>query len=104
MCGCIYSVSYSLARSRTVSHGLSQSCTIAIMIIHGHGTSVSFLKVFKSYTAFRDPLEWTKCNSDKATVGLVVCTANRISCVFCVRQALVRNAHLPSYSMNGSSY
>ena len=38
-----------------------------------------------------DTLEWPECNSDKATVGSVVCTvlwmANRISHVFCVRQA-----------------
>ena len=29
----------------TVSYGLTRSCTIANMIIHGHGTRASFLKV-----------------------------------------------------------
>ena len=61
-------------QSRTVSHGLSWSFTIANTIIHGHGTRVSFLKILKSYTAFTDTLEWPERNSDKATVGSVVCT------------------------------
>ena len=61
--------------SCTVSHGRSRSCTIANTIKHGHGTRVSFLKVLKkSYTALTDTLEWPECNSDKATVGSVVCT------------------------------
>ena len=34
-------------RARTVSHGLSRSCTIANTIIHGNGTRVRFLKVLK---------------------------------------------------------
>ena len=33
-----------------------------------------FLKFYKSYTAFTDTLERPECNSDKATVGSVVCT------------------------------
>ena len=57
----------------TVSYGLTRSCTMTNTIIHGHGTCVRFLKVLKSYTAFTDTLEWPKCNSDKATVGSVVC-------------------------------
>ena len=76
MCGCIYglvrphTVAHGLVQSRRVSHGLSRPCTIANTIIHGHGTRVSF---FKS-TAFTDTLDWHECNSDKATVGTVVCT------------------------------
>ena len=71
-------------RSRTVSHGLSRSCTIANTIIHGHDTRVSF-----SYTPFTDTLEWPECNSDKATVGSVVCTVYTDGqpykpCVLCV--------------------
>ena len=58
MCGCIY--------------GLSRSCTIANTIIHGHGTRVSFLKVLKIIQGFHG---YTRI-------------ANRISRVFCVRQAL----------------
>ena len=48
-----------------------------------------FLKVLKkSYTAFTDILEWTKCNSDKATVSSVVCTVYKDGqpykpCVLC---------------------
>ena len=34
-------------RSRTGSHGLSRSGTIAYTIIHGHRTRASFLKVLK---------------------------------------------------------
>ena len=34
-------------RSRTGSHGLSRSCTVAYTIIHGHCTRASFLKVLK---------------------------------------------------------
>ena len=51
-------------RSHTVSHSLSWSCTIANTVIQRHGTRVSFM----------DTLEWPECNSDKATVGSVVCT------------------------------
>ena len=66
-------------RSRTVSHGLSRSCTIANTIIHEHGTRVSF-----SYTAFTDTLEWPECSSDKATVVPVVCTVYTDKpCVLC---------------------
>ena len=61
-------------RSGTVLHSFSQSCTMANTIIHGHGTRVSFLKVLKIIHAFTDTLEWPECNSDKATVGSVVCT------------------------------
>ena len=39
-------------RTRTVSYGLTQSCTIANTIIHGHGTRVSFLKVLKIIHGF----------------------------------------------------
>ena len=89
--------------SRTVSHGLSRSCTIANTIIHGHGTRVSF-----SYTAFTDTLEWPESNSDKATVGSVVCTVytdgNRISHVFCVRQALGKNSLNHFLQMNVHLY
>ena len=61
-------------RSRTGSHGLSRSCTIAYTIIHGHRTRASFLKVLKiihGYTRMArvsDTLEWPECKSDKATV------------------------------------
>ena len=59
--------------SRMVSQGLSRSCTTAN--IHGHGTHVSFLKVLKIIHSFHHhTLEWPECNSDKATVGTVVCT------------------------------
>ena len=60
-------------RPCTVTYSLSRSCTIANTLIHGSGTLVSFLKVLKSYTAFKDTLEWPECYSDKATVGSVVC-------------------------------
>ena len=93
-------VSHGLVRSRTISHGLSRSCMIASMFKHGHGTRVSFLKKFqKSYTAFTDTLEWPECNSDKATVGSVVCTVYTGDqpykpCVLCqsVRQTLIYSA------------
>ena len=49
---------------------VSRSCTFTYTIINGHGICVSFL----SYTAITDTLEWLECNSDKATVGSVVCT------------------------------
>ena len=62
---------YLYIRSCMVSNSL---CTIAYTIIHGHGILVSFFKDLKSYTAFTDTLEWPECNSDKATVGSVVCT------------------------------
>ena len=61
-------------RSRTVSHGLSRSCTIANTIKHGHGTRVSFLKVLKIIQGSHGYTRMAKCNSDKATVGSVVCT------------------------------
>ena len=47
-----HTVSQGLVRSRRVSHGLSWSCTIANMIIHGHDTHVSFLKVLKIIHSF----------------------------------------------------
>ena len=78
MCGCIYGlvrshrVSHGLVRSLTVSHGLSRSCTIAYTIIHGHDTSVSFLKVLKIVHGFHGYTRRPECNSDKATVGSVV--------------------------------
>lgn len=34
-------------RSRTVSHGLLRSCTVAYTIIHGHDIRASFFKVLK---------------------------------------------------------
>ena len=73
MCGCIYglvrsnTVLYGLVRSHTVSHGLVRS------LIRLY-TDMAPVKSFKSYTAFTDTLEWPECNSDKATVGSVVCT------------------------------
>ena len=86
MCGCInglvrsHMVPYDLTRPRTVSHGLSRSCTISNTIIHGHGACVIFFKSFKIIHGFhgytrmaRDTHEWPECNSDKATVGSVVC-------------------------------
>ena len=39
-------------RPRTVSHGLSRSCTIANTIIHGHGTRARFLKILKIIHGF----------------------------------------------------
>ena len=69
MCCCIYG----LERTHTVSHGLVRS--LIKTIIHGHGNRVSFMKSFKNHTRLsRDTLEWPECNSDKATVGSVVCT------------------------------
>ena len=69
MCGCIYG----LTRSLTVLYDRYQ-----------------VFKSFKleSYTAFTDTLEWPECNSDKATVGSVVCTVYTDSkpykpCVLC---------------------
>ena len=50
ICGCIYglarslTVLYGLVRSHTVFHGLVRS--------HGHGTGVSFLKVFEIIHGF----------------------------------------------------
>ena len=76
-------------RSRTVSYGLSRSCTIANTIIHGHVTRVRFLKVLKILHGFHG---WPECNSNKAKVARFYVRftrmANRISRVFCVRQAL----------------
>ena len=73
MCG-LYTVSYGLTRSLADSHGLSRSCTIANTIIHGHGTRVSFFKVLKITHGFHGYTRMAECNSDKATVGSVVCT------------------------------
>ena len=80
-------------RSCTVSHGLSRSCTIANTIIHGHGTRVSFFKSFKNHTQ----LSRMHSNGPSVTrirpqlvrlyVRLTVRMVNRISRVFCVRQA-----------------
>ena len=84
-------------RSRTVSHGLSRSCKIANTIIHGHGTHVSFLS-FKNHTR----LSLIHSNGLSVTrirprlVRLYVKMANRISHVFCVRQALVMSYSLLS--------
>ena len=78
--------------SGMVSHGLSLSCMITNTIIHGHGTRVRFLKVLKNHTRLsqihsngprvtwiRPPLVWLYVRFTRM--------ANRISCVFCVRQA-----------------
>ena len=79
-------------QSRTVSHGLSRSWTIANTIIHGHGNRVGFLS-FKIHTR----LSRIHSNGPSVTrirprvVRLYVRytrMANRISRVFCVRQAL----------------
>ena len=87
-------VSHGLARSRTVSHGLSRSCTIAKTIIHGHGIRVSFLNVLKIIHGFNR----IHLNGQSVTrirpwlVRLYVRftrMANRISRVFCDRQALL---------------
>ena len=86
-------VSHGLVRSSTVSHGLSRSCTIANTIIDGHGTRVSFFKSFKNHTR----LSGIHSNGPSVSrirprlVRLYVLftrMANRISRVFCVRQAL----------------
>ena len=80
-------------RSRTVSHGFSRSCTIAYTILHGHGTRVSFLKVLKNHTRL------SRIHSNGPSVTRIrprlvrlnvrfTRMANRISRVFCVRQAL----------------
>ena len=88
MCGCIYG----RVRSLTVAYGLLRSCTIANTIIHGHGTRVRFLKVLKIIRAFTETLDWPECNSDKAQLVRLYVRftrmANRLSRVFCVRQAL----------------
>ena len=57
--------------SRTVSHGLVRSL---IWLYTDMAPVPVFKKFWKSYTAFTDTLEWPECNSDKATVGSVVCT------------------------------
>ena len=89
MLGCIYC----LLRSRKVSHGPSRSCTIANTIIHLHGTRVSFFKKNTNHTQ----LSRIHSNGPSVTrirprlVRLFVRftrMANRISRVFCVRQAL----------------
>ena len=99
MCGCIYgliwahTVSHSLVLSSTVSHGLSRSCMIANKSILGHGTRVSFFKSFKNHTRL------PRIHSNGPSVPRIrpqlvrlyvrfTRMANRISCVFCVRQAL----------------
>ena len=88
MCGCVYGLVWSL----TAFYGLSRSCTIANTIINGHGTRVSFFKSFKNHTQLSQILS----NGPSVTrirprlVRLYVRftrMANRISCVFCVRQA-----------------
>ena len=72
ICGCIYG----LVRSHTVLHGLVRS----LIRLYTDVAPISvFLKFYKSYTAFTDTLEWPECNSpecnsDKATVGSVLCT------------------------------
>ena len=90
-------VSHGLPRSPTVLYGLTsltRSGTIANTIIHGHGTCVSFFKSFKNHTR----LSRTHSNGLSVTrirprlVRLYVRftrMANRISRVFCVRQALL---------------
>ena len=88
-------VSYDLRRSRTASHGLSRSCTIANTIIYGHGTRVSFFKTFKNHTRLLQ-LHSNGPSVTRIRPRLVrsyvrfIRMANRISRVFCVRQALVR--------------
>ena len=79
-------------RSRTVSHGLSRSCTIANTIIHGKGTRVSFLKSFKNHTRLPRIHSNGPCETQirPGSVRLYVRftrMANRISRVYCVRQA-----------------
>ena len=67
-CAVVYTVLYGLTRSLA-------DCTIANTIIHGHGTRVSFFKSFKNHTRLsRIHSIRPECNSDKATVGSVVCT------------------------------
>ena len=81
----------------TVSYGLSRSCTIANTIIHGHGTRASFFKSFKNHT-------WlSRIHSNGLSVTRIrprlvrlyvrfTQVANRISRVFCVRQALKKSS------------
>ena len=66
-----HTVSHGLVRSRTVSHGLVRSL---IRLYTDMAPMSVFEKFLKSFTAFTDTLEWPECNSDKATVGSVVCT------------------------------
>ena len=74
---------HSCAVVYTVSRGLLRSCTIANTIIHGHGIRVSFLKVIysngPSVTRIRPRLARLYVRFTRM--------ANRISRVFCVRQA-----------------
>ena len=98
MCGCIYglvrshAVSHGLVRSRMVSHGLSRSCSIANTIINGHGTRVSFFKSFKTDTRLSrihsngPSVTWIRPRLVRLYVRFTQ-MANRISRVFCVRQA-----------------
>ena len=55
----------------TVSHGLVRSL---IRFFTDMAPLLVFLKVLKNNRIFTDTLEWPECNSDKATVGSVVCT------------------------------
>ena len=82
-CAVVYTVSYGLTRSLTV-------CTIANTIIHGYGTRVSSFKVVKT--------RLSRMHSNGPCVTRIrprlvrLCVrftrmANRISRVFCVRQA-----------------
>ena len=91
MCGCIYG----LVWPRMVSHGLSRSCTIANTIIHGHGTRVSFFKSFKNHTRLsRIHSSGPSVTRIRPRLGRMYVRftrmANRISRVFCVREALKR--------------
>ena len=88
MCGRMYG----LVRSHKTSYDLTRSCKIANTIIHGHGAFVSFFKSFKNHTW----LSRIHSNGPSVTglrprlVRLYVrftLMANRISRVFCVRQA-----------------
>ena len=80
-------------RSRTGSHGLSRSGTIAYTIIHGHRTRASFFKSFKNHTRL------TRIHSNGPSVSWIrprfirlyvrfTRVANRVNRVFCVRRAL----------------
>ena len=61
-------------RSRTGSHSLSRSGTVAYTIIHGHRTRASFLKVLKIIHSIHGYTRMAECKSDKSTVYSVVCT------------------------------
>ena len=79
-------------RSRTGSHGLSRSGTIAYTIIHGYRTRASFLS-FKNHTRL------TRIHSNDPCVSRIrprfirlyvrfTRVTNRVNRVFCVRRAV----------------